>query len=60
MSDTATNTDYLWGARAIADEINRPTKDVYYLLEKGELPARKIRGQWCASRLKLRHHLIGE
>jgi hypothetical protein len=58
-SDSTENDDIIWGAPAIAREINRDKRSTYYLLEKGYLPARKNGRLWSASRRKLRAHLSG-
>ena len=50
--------DLIWGAEAIAREINRPVRTAFYLLENGQLPARKCGGRWCASREALRRHFM--
>jgi hypothetical protein len=53
--------DILWGADAIADEIGRPVGDVYYLLQRGMLPATKTgKKTWTTTRSKLRAHFNGE
>ena len=51
--------DLLWGVDSIADEIGRTPRQVYYLLEGGQLPAQKIGGRWCASRARLRKFFEG-
>jgi hypothetical protein len=48
--------DLIWGAEAIAGEIGRPLRTVYYLLEKGLLPAQKVGAVWITSRSALRRH----
>jgi len=48
--------DLIWGATAIASEINRPVRTTFYLLETEQLPARRVGGRWCASRRGLRQH----
>ncbi|MFC5384389.1 DNA-binding protein [Aquamicrobium segne] len=45
--------DIVWGAAAIAKVINRTPRQTYGLLETGALPAKKIGGQWAASKQKL-------
>jgi hypothetical protein len=50
-------SDLLWGARAIAGEIGRSPGKVYYMLEKGLLPAKKMGGTWTSSRTALKAHL---
>lgn len=39
----------IWGVPAIAEVINRSPSKVYYLLEKGHLPARKIGKLWTST-----------
>jgi hypothetical protein len=50
-------SDLIWGAEEIGREIGRPTKKVFYLLERGYIPAKKIGGLWVASRATLREYL---
>jgi hypothetical protein len=45
--------DLIWGA----EEIGGPTKKVFYLLERGHIPAKKVDGLWVASRATLREYL---
>jgi hypothetical protein len=52
-----TNADLLWGADAIAKAIGRTERMTFHLLEKGEIPAKKVGGRWVASRAKLLEHL---
>lgn len=59
-SDTELKDDLLWGAEAIAQEIGRAVRITYHLLERGELPARKVCGRWVTTRTNLRKHLAGE
>jgi hypothetical protein len=51
--------DLLWGVRPISEEINRSERQTFHLLENGRLPAKKIGGRWCASRIGLRRHFAG-
>ena len=48
-------SDFVWGAEAIAKVIGRDTRTTFYLLQSGALKdaARKIGGRWGASRRKL-------
>jgi hypothetical protein len=46
----------VWGAEAIGRVIGRNPRQTHYLLEKGALPARKVRGLWCANVEKLIAH----
>lgn len=59
-SDTELKDDILWGAAAIAEEIGRGERTTYHLLERGELPAKKVCGRWVATKSKLRSYLAGE
>jgi len=54
------SSDLLWGARAIAEEIGRPVRKTFHLLESKVIPAEKIGGQWVGSKRKLRGRLTGE
>lgn len=51
--DSAAELDIIWGATAIAKAINRTRRQTFYMLDNGELPARKVGGRWCASRAAL-------
>jgi hypothetical protein len=53
------NIDLLWGARAIAQAIGRSERQAFYLLETGQLPARKVGATWVAARPKLVEFLTG-
>ncbi len=57
--DIETRTDLAWGVGEISGAIGRDERATYHLLSKGELPARKIGGRWCASRRRLIAHLTG-
>ena len=48
------NLDLLWGAPAIAAELNTTTRRVFYLLETAQIPAQKVGRQWVSSRQALR------
>jgi hypothetical protein len=52
-ADGNPSDEIVWGAAAIGRVINRSPRQAVYLLEKGELPAKKIGGRWCGSRAKL-------
>lgn len=45
--------DLIWGATDIAKLIGRSARATFDMLEKGELPAKKVNGRWVASRQKL-------
>ncbi|HTV44842.1 MAG TPA: hypothetical protein VMF05_05965 [Stellaceae bacterium] len=60
IDDTKSGTigsDLLWGAEAIGREIKLPIKKVFYHLEKGNLPAKKIGGLWVMSRKAFQAHI---
>ena len=52
--------DILWGGEEIGRAINRTARQAFHLLEEGLIPARKVGGQWCASRRRLLRTLAGE
>jgi hypothetical protein len=52
--------DLIRGASAIAHELDEPVRRINYMLERGQLPARKVGGRWYASRSQLRAHFIAE
>jgi hypothetical protein len=51
--------DLIWGAKDIGKIINKPLRATFHLLETGAIPAKKISGQWVASRRKLQDELGG-
>jgi len=53
MLTTTENIDLIWGADAIARAIGRSARVTFYMLEKGELPAKKVGGRWVIERSKL-------
>jgi hypothetical protein len=59
-SESELKDDLLWGAWAIAQEIGRGERATYHLLERGELPAKKVCGRWVATKSNLRKYLAGE
>jgi hypothetical protein len=44
----------LRGAKAIGAFIGLNSRQTFYLLTKGEIPAKKIGGRWIATRQRLR------
>ena len=46
--------DLIWGAQAIAKEIDRTPRQVFHLLHSGTLPAKRVGGRWCIDRSALR------
>ena len=51
--------DLLWGAKAIAEAIERTERITFHLLETGAIPAQKVGGKWCASRARLLAYCSG-
>ncbi|RWM04574.1 MAG: DNA-binding protein [Mesorhizobium sp.] len=51
--------DLIWGADAIARALNLNTKQAFYALESGKLPARKVGKRWVTSRQALRQYFSG-
>ncbi len=45
--------ELVWGAQAIAKMIGRSTRSTFYMLDSGELPAKKVGGRWVAERSEL-------
>jgi len=53
MSEGDHKIDLVWGGEEIARVIGRTPRITFHLLEKGELPAKKVGGRWVAERGKL-------
>jgi len=47
------NIALVWGCTGIAKIIGRSARATFHMLEKGELPAKKVGGRWVAERGKL-------
>lgn len=45
--------DLLWGADEIGKAIGRTRRSTYDMLEKGQLPAKRVNGRWVIERSKL-------
>ncbi len=45
--------ELIWGGEEIAKVIGRTARVTFTLLEKGELPAKKVGNRWVAERSKL-------
>ncbi|WP_311272132.1 MULTISPECIES: helix-turn-helix domain-containing protein [unclassified Rhizobium] len=45
--------DLLWGAEEIAQAIGRSRRSTFDMLDKGQLPAKKVNGRWVIERSKL-------
>jgi len=58
--ETADTGEILWGAKAIAEEINRDVRQTFYLLEKKLIPGKKTGKMWTSSRNQLRRYFAGE
>ena len=52
-ANTQNDLDLVWGGESIAKIIGRTPRITFHLLEKGELPAKKVGGRWVAERSKL-------
>jgi hypothetical protein len=52
--------DLLFGAQRIADELGVDVRRAFYMLEHGQIPARKVGATWTASRERLRQFFFGE
>lgn len=59
MTEPVDNLDLAWGAREIARLIGKTPRATFHLLENGQIPCKKIGGQWCASRNVLRAFFEG-
>lgn len=53
MVTTRQDIDLVWGAEAIATVIGRTARQTFNMLDKGQLPAKKVGGRWVAERGKL-------
>lgn len=53
MKESNVTADLVWGGEEIAKVIGRTARVTFQLLDKGELPAKKVGGRWVASRSKL-------
>lgn len=50
----------IWGAKAIAAEIGVSVRSVYWMLENGTLPARKVGDRWVCDAQQLHNLIRGE
>ncbi|RVI06473.1 DNA-binding protein [Sinorhizobium meliloti] len=60
MDSNQDNFDLIWGGEEIAKIIGRTPRITFHLLEKGELPAKKVGGRWVAERGQLIRFFMGE
>ncbi len=51
--EETTSLDLIWGAEEIAKIIGRSARATFDMLEKRQLPARKVNGRWVVERSKL-------
>jgi hypothetical protein len=51
---TNQDSELVWGAASIADEINRSLRQTWHLLRSNRLPVRKVGDQWVGKRAELR------
>jgi len=49
--------DLLWGVKTIGAEVGLPDRKVFYMLEAGLLPARKVGRAWVTTKTALRDAL---
>lgn len=49
-TERSNSSPILWGAKAIATTIGKTERATFHLLERGELPCRKVGNQWVADR----------
>lgn len=49
--------DLLESVDAIAEYMNKSPRQIYYLLERGLLPAFKLGGKWTARKSTLHRHI---
>lgn len=54
MTTTLPTFKLIWGAKAIAQTIDRDPRAVFSMLEKGLLPAKKVGRRWVAQEALLR------
>lgn len=50
---TTVALDLIWGAADIAKLIGRSQRATFDMLEKGQLPAKKVNGRWVVERSNL-------
>ncbi len=51
--ESSATLDLIWGAEEIGKVIGRTTRSTFDMLDKGQLPAKKVNGRWVISRAKL-------
>ena len=58
-TQTPLRDDILWGAQAIADELGRDVRAVYFLCQRGLLDVSKVGDVWTTTRTRLRAQFNG-
>ncbi|OOO26379.1 hypothetical protein BS627_04845 [Agrobacterium salinitolerans] len=58
MAEKNAVVDLVWGGEEISKVIGRTPRVTFSLLEKGEIPAKKVGGRWVASLQKLIDFLV--
>ncbi|MDG3575709.1 helix-turn-helix domain-containing protein [Rhizobium sp. YJ-22] len=53
MEGSEEKIDLLWGGEEIAKFIGRTRRATFDMLDKGQLPARKVNGRWVVERKTL-------
>ena len=53
------NLELIWGADRIAQAIGVSTRRAFYMLESGQLPAKKVGGRWVIHRGNLNAFFLG-
>ncbi|MDX1193725.1 DNA-binding protein [Sinorhizobium medicae] len=53
FEESAGALDLIWGAEEIGKVIGRSTRATFDMLDKGELPGKKVNGRWVIARSKL-------
>jgi hypothetical protein len=52
--------DLVWGGAAIAKILGRSVRSTFYMLDSGEIPAKKVGGRWVIERSKLIAFFMGD
>jgi hypothetical protein len=53
MTEMTKNPEIFWGAKAIGGFLGKSPRATFHLLEKGQIPSRKIGRQWVSTRRQL-------
>ncbi|MGO6724935.1 DNA-binding protein [Rhizobium ruizarguesonis] len=53
LEESPASLDLIWGAEDIGKVIGRSARATFDMLDKGELPAKKVNGRWVVARSKL-------